>query len=484
MTDLKNKAVNSVKWNTINSIANIIISPLVLITLARILTLYEYGQIAIVTIVIGFSKKIATMGFAHAIIQEDNIQDGDLSSVFWFEQVLGILVFLIIYIFSPIIADLFNAPETISLIKFSSFVFLFEPIDLVFRALLKKDLKYSFFIKTSLIRLIFTQTSKIIFAILGYGAMSVVIGNLIGIFVLTIIMFTYFIYNNLWLPKFYFSFKQLRPYLKFGLFVFGKSFLDNLFKYIDEIIIGGYFGTEILGVYHFSKNLVLYLSRIFNHPISEVGLPLLSKLKNDISKLNNTYIKIVKYISTLSVPAHVGVSVLAGTFIPIFFGEKWNSAIPLVIILAFWGLFKSLYDVVITSVLYALGKSDIMFYENLIDIIIRSILLFSIRSLGISYIAVLLVFIGFVKFIVYQVIIKYYTGLKISILISKVKTIFISSLVMLFFVLIFKNLISFELMLLNLVVYTSIGILTYGFIMLGFEKEYLIEIYNLIKINF
>jgi O-antigen/teichoic acid export membrane protein len=481
MSDLKNRAARGVKWTAVNSIANIILSPIVLTIMARILTPFEFGKIAIVTIVIGFSKKIASMGFAHAIIQADSIDDGDLSSVFWFEQFLGIFVFIVVWVLSPIIAGLFNTPEAMILIRYSSLVFLLEPIDLVFRALLKKELEYRFFIKASLVRLIFTQVSKISFVLLGFGAMSIVLANLIGITVLTLIMFTYFIYNDLWLPKFYFSFRQLKPYLRFGIFVFGKSILENLFKYIDEILIGGFFGTEILGMYHFAKNLVTYLTKIFNQPISEIGLPLLSKFKNDLNKLNHTYKKVVKYISTLSIPGHLGVLALSSVFIPLFFGQKWIEAIPLVMILSIWGLFKSLYTTVDSSILYSIGKSDIIFYINLLDVIIRSILIILIRPLGIEYIAILLVFISLTKFIFLQFIIKKYTNLKIYNFFKEFKNIILASIIMFISIFLIKLYILFNITFLNLFINIVIGSLFYFSILYLLEKEYLSELKTLVK---
>lgn len=482
MSELKNKAARGVKWTAVKSVANVILGPLTLTILARLLSPTEYGHIAIVTILIGFSKQIATMGFSQAIIQKDNVSKKDLDSIFWFEQFLGILTFIIIFFSANYVSQFFNAPETYKLIQYSAFVFLLEPIDLVFRTLLKKDLRFDILTKSILVRILFQKIITIALAFLGFGAMSYVIGNLVGILILTIIMIFVFLKEKLWFPGLSFSFINLKPYLKFGVFIAGKSVFNNLFVYLDEIIIGGMLGTETLGIYHFAKKIISYLTQMINVPLTEVSYPILTKLKSNLESFNKAYIKIIKLNALISIPAYIGISLTASLFVPVFFGMEWQSSIPLISILAFWGMFKILYSGIISSAMYSFGKSDWIFYATLIDLPIRALIMYAASFYGIKMIAVSLVLIAFIKFIIYQYLLGFVTSIKLKNIFYDLKTVGLSSLIMAIVLIIFKyNFLQYfgDEIFLSAIVLS--GFVIYSISFLFFDKEFVHYTLDLVK---
>lgn len=473
MKNIKRQAVVSFKWSAAKSLIEVILGSITLTILARLLGPKEYGYIAIVTILIGFSKQIAQLGFSQAIIQNDNVTTDDLDSIFWFEQFIAILTFVLVYFSSEYISLFFNAPETVELLKLSAFIFLLEPFDLVFRTVLKKELMFKILSKASIIRIIFQKISIIIFALYGFGAKSYIYGNLIGIFVLTIIMLIIFKSNKMWFPSFYFSISKVKPYLRFGLYITAKSIFNNLFVYLDEIIIGTLLGTDTLGIYHFAKNLISYIMRIISLPISEVTYPLLAKIKSNIEMFNNTYIKIIKTNAFFSIPAYIGIGIIAEFAIPIFFGDKWILAIDLVKILSIWGLFKTLYSGIITSALYSFGKSDWVFYATVIDLPIRGILMYFGSYYGINMIAFMLVLIVIIKFFVYQFVLKLITNIEIEKLLSELKYPLLSSIIMGVILILSNHFIIFNLLKYQkLIINIIVGIFSYILLIYILERNF------------
>ncbi|WP_027339033.1 MOP flippase family protein [Halonatronum saccharophilum] len=482
MASLKDKAVKGVKWTTIYSVCNVAINPLALAILARLLSPVEFGKMAIVTIVIGFSKQIAQLGFSQAIIQKDEVSDDDLNSIFWFEQVLGIVSFVIIFSLAENISLFFNEPNAIRLIRYSAFVFLLEPIDLVFRSLLKKELKFDLLTKAMLVKLLFQKVSMVTFAYLGFGAVSFVYGNLIGIIILTLILLIIFLKNNLWFPKLYFSFSKLKPYLNFGIFIAAKSVFTNLFDNIDEIIIGGSLGTEILGVYHFAKKLIRYLVQLLNHPVSGVSFPLLSKLKSNSNQFNNVYKKIIKLIGLIGIPANIGVAVTSSLFIPLLFGEEWNKAILVITLLTLWGSFELLTHNIAPRAIYALGYSKIVFYITVVDLPIRGLILYLGAQFNLEMVAISLGIFVFVKFLIFQVVLGKFTDLKLVNVISELKYIAISSLIMGIIIWLLKIwLIQITNIFLVLIIIILIAVICYIILIYLFEREFFVYTLKLIS---
>ena len=404
MDDLKEKAAKGTKWSFIYSSYSAVLGPITMVLLARFLSPTDFGYISIITIFTTISIAMARMGFSKAIIQKENVTKNDLDTIFWFEQLLGITIFIIIFISSNFIAAYFRIGELVYLIRVASFSVLFEPIDLVFRSILKKELYLNFYNKARMIRLTSKNLSAIILAYSGFGALSYAIGHLIGIFALTIILFIYFYTKSFWLPSMYFSFKNLKPYLAFGIYVVGRSFTTQLILKLDEIIIGRYLGAESLGFYHFGKRNISYIGKLITKPINLVAFPLLSKLKNNSQKFENTYFQIFKMIFSISAPAHIGLAMTSMYWIPLFFGNEWLPALNVTIIICIWSLLRRQYNSLFPATLYSIGNSKLIFKLAVIELPIKSILLLFASQYNIEMVAITLIFISLVKLIYFNFI--------------------------------------------------------------------------------
>jgi len=480
MNNLKNKAISSVKWHSIFTLINTIIKPVTLIFLARFLTTREFGFLSIISIIIGFSKHIAKMGFSHGIIKEDNLENEDLHSIFWFDQFLGIILFLLIFSSAGIIASFFNEPEIAFLVRVASFVFLFQPVDLIFRALLEKNLKYKLLKGVSTFNLFASNLSKIIFAALGYGALSYVIGNLIGILLLTVILFYLFYRDGLWLPKLYFSFSRVKPYLKFGIFISAKSILHNFSKRFDEILIGRLIGSESLGLYYFAKNIITRLYKLLSDPISRVSFPLLSKIKSDKAKFNRVYIRITVYLAIIGFPAFIGFAIVSPLAVPFVFGEEWNEAIIYVVILSIWGIIKMLEHGIISRALYCYDRSDYVFYISFADLLVRSVVIYFSLQHSIILMMMLFALVEFIKYIFTFKVLSNITGISLKKLAGSIYYYFIFAILMGLVVAIFPIYITIE-PFYNLILSIIVGVVFYFAVFYIFKKNKLIEVYSLLK---
>ena len=105
-------------------------------------------------------------------------------------------------------------------------------------------------------------------------------------------------------------------------------------------------------------------------------------------------------------------------------------SIPLISILAFWGMFKILYSGIISSAMYSFGNSNWIFYATVVDLPIRAGIMYWASFYGIEMIAISLVFIAFAKFFIYQYLLKYVTDIKLNSLFFDLKTVVFSSIIM------------------------------------------------------
>ncbi|MBF0705386.1 oligosaccharide flippase family protein [Alkalihalobacillus hwajinpoensis] len=394
--------------------------------LAYLLTPKEYGYIAILTIIISFAEKIANMGFSHAIIQKEKVSKKDLNSIFWFITTFSVMISIIIYIFSYNIATLFGEPELVKLIKYSSLIFLLQPIGSIFNSILKKELQYDLFTKVQIAQLVTNKGSMLYLAFIGLGTASFPIGYILGNLIANLLLIVIFIRGNIWFPKIQFSLNNLSKYFKFGFSVSLNSILNNLSYYIDEIIISSIFSIETLGIYHFVKNIFNNVIRIVDSTISQVMFPVFSKMQSFDKEFTNSILKLLKSVSLLIVPVSIGLSLTSSLFVPVLFGSEWLNAITMFYYMCFWAI-SHLTTSILVGPLYGRGRSDWVLLVTVVEIPVRILVLYLFSYMGINYFILAFSILPLFKLIIYLNMIKKLTGIDLVYTILSLKGIYLAA---------------------------------------------------------
>lgn len=429
LNSIKLKTLKSLKWQTINSTVSLIVNPLSLILLAYLLSPKEYGYIAILTIIISFSEKIVNMGFSHSIIQKDEVEENELNSIFWFIFLNGIIISFLILTLSGLIGNYFDTPEVSNLIKVCAIVFLFQPIGAVFLSLLKKDLEYDKLAKIQISQLFIQKIGILLLAYNGLGALSFPLSYVLGVISTLIMLSIIFRRNKKWLPKFHFSFNDLKGHYKFGMSVSANSILNNLSYYLDEIMIVSLFGVHTLGIYYFVKNIFNNMIRIVDSTVSQLMFPVFSKLKNYKEEFSAAVLKLLKTISLLIVPLSLGIASVSPLIIPVFFGEEWIESIEVFYFMGIWAILH-LTSGVLTGPIYSKGEANGLLYVTLVDLPLRY---FVLKIAGLSgnflFFLLILCLLPLFKLISHLLLLKYHIDFKVNKSMYSLKGIYLSAVV-------------------------------------------------------
>ena len=105
---LKNKALTGMAWNSIEKFAIQGIGFVIGIILARILMPSDYGLVGMVAIFFAFSELFVGSGFSMALIQKKDRTEVDYSTVFHFNLIVSLMIYFILFLFAPLIAQFFN----------------------------------------------------------------------------------------------------------------------------------------------------------------------------------------------------------------------------------------------------------------------------------------------------------------------------------------------------------------------------------------
>ena len=410
MINLKQQAVRSIKWTTLQTGIVAGTGPVLHIIKARFLVPEEFAYIAIIMIFIGLFKVLENFGISQAVIQRDTIDSEEASSLFIFNIILSILFGAALYFLSPFIASFFSLPKLAYYLKLTSIIVVIGGPSNLFRALLQKNLNFKELSIIDIGRNIFLLGFVTTMLIIGYGVLGVIYGNIIATLLSTIliaILSLKYRYISIY-P--YFKINKLIPFLKFGMYVSGKQILTFISHRADEVVIGYFLAPEILGIYYFGKHLLEKLRELITSSFGRVLFPVFSKLKNDKDKLSGVYKKISSYIAFLSFPVFVGIAVTSHLFIPLIFGQQWIDSVIVVQVFSLVMLFMILTANVSTSLLYSVNNPAIVFYNDVATITLYFVGLLIFAQQGL--VAVLITYSMYI--IIKTIILQYYANIKLD----------------------------------------------------------------------
>jgi len=157
----------------------------------------------------------------------------------------------------------------------------------------------------------------------GGGVWTFIVGTITREFVRAILV--YIIVK--WRPKLHFDFKEIKPYLKFGLNLAGANSLGYITTKSDRFFGGRALGANALGYYSLSLELASIPTDKLIAIINYVSFPVFSRYQNMRSEFNRFYLNLVHMIALITFPLYVGGILVADQLIPLLLGPKWSPLI-------------------------------------------------------------------------------------------------------------------------------------------------------------
>ncbi len=279
--DLKSKTVNGLFWSALDGFANQGIQFLVGIILARLLTPHEFGLIGMLTIFIALSQSFIDSGFANALIRKQDCTQVDYSTVFYFNFVVSIIIYFVLFFSASSISVFFNEPQLELLLQVFGIGLILNAIGTIQRTILTKEINFKLLMRISIVSSII---SGIIAITLAY--------NNFGVWSLVVLTLSRFGFNSLllwlwgkWMPNLVFSYASFKELFSFGSKLLMSGLLDATYRNIYFLVIGKYFSSIELGYYTKADQFKAIPSQYLTMIIQRVSYPLLSNIQEEIEKL-------------------------------------------------------------------------------------------------------------------------------------------------------------------------------------------------------
>ena len=354
--NIKSQAISGVKWTSFSSLVVLVAQMIQLLVLSRILSAHDFGLWAVVNLVIFYTTIFSDLGISAAVIHFQKTSSNQLSTLYWANIFSSIFLFVIIWIFAPLILSIFNETEQVALLLTSAVSLPFSASGILFQNLFQKELQFNFLSKVEISSAISGVIVSISLAISGFGVWAFIFGQLTNISIKSL-MLTIKGWKN-YKIRLYFNLKEVKKYLKFGGFQIGERSVNIFNQRLDQIIIGTFISVEALGYYNFAFNLISRPITFLNPIFVKVAFPLFAKLQNDKILLKKAYLKLIRIISLASSVIYVLIFITAPIAVPVIFGEKWNDSIILMQVLSGVSFMRSIGNPV-GSLSLAMGRADL-----------------------------------------------------------------------------------------------------------------------------
>lgn len=353
-SSLKSKTLKGTIWGALERFSAQGISFVVMIVMARILTPADYGLVGMVLIFIHIAQSLVDSGFSQALIRKKDRDETDNSTTFYFNIIVGVVLYGVMWFLAPAIARFYEESRLIWITRVICLGIIFNSVSVVQRALLTVEIDFKTQAKASLFSALSAGVTGICMAYTGWGAWSIVWYHVINLGMNSALLW---LYSN-WRPQWTFSWPSFRLLFAFGSKLALSGLLHTMYVNGFNMVIGKVYKASDLGFYTRGQQFVSFFSANISGILQRVTYPVLCRFQDDDKKLGEIFIKIIRVSCLLTFVLMMGLVGVAKPMIGMLLGDRWMYSAVLMQILCFGYMWFVLYSLNLNIILVK-GRTDL-----------------------------------------------------------------------------------------------------------------------------
>ena len=353
-TSLKAKVAKGAMWTLIEKLSTQVVSFVVGMILARLLTPDDYGTVALTAIFFTVAGVLVDGGFGNALIQKKDADDLDFNSVFYLNLALSILAYVALFCTAPLIAGFYKVPELTSIVRVAAISLIFNAVNAIQNAELTKKMLFHLSFRVSMITCIVSAVCGVILAFMGYGVWALVWSTLISGFAGVIARW----FIIAWRPKLVFSFARLKPLFSYGWKMAVSAVIDQFFVHLNGLLIGKFYSKADLAYVNKGNSLPSLAMNEVDATLGRVSFPAMVLLQDDKAKLRDAMRKMIQCSTFLVFPLMVGIAACSYSLLRLLFGSQWTPAAPYMMLACFTFALWPFHTINLRGIM-AVGRSDV-----------------------------------------------------------------------------------------------------------------------------
>lgn len=322
MKNLRRRAIRGGLAKVLGQAANFVIRLAFVIIMARLLSHEDFGLVAMVTVVTGVFDLFTTAGLSLATVQSQSINKQQLSTLFWINMLVGVVLAVLCLAVAPVLVNFYGEPRLFWIAIAISAGFLFTAAGVQHHAVLERELRYVSIAAIEMTANVIGVSVAIVMGLTGYGYWSLVASAICAPLVLTTLMWVV----TGWIPGLPRRDSGVKAMVSYG----ASATLNGLVVYIaynlDKVLLGRYWGADILGVYSRAYQLITIPTNNLNQAVGGVAIASLSRLQDNPAQLRNYFLKGYSLVLSLTMPTTFYFAFFSHDIMLVVLGPNWSEA--------------------------------------------------------------------------------------------------------------------------------------------------------------
>ncbi|WP_423215461.1 lipopolysaccharide biosynthesis protein [Streptococcus equinus] len=388
-------AIRNFIWRFAERTGAQLVTFVVSIILARLLEPQMYGTIALVTVFTTILQVFVDSGLGTALIQKKDADDLDFSSVFYFNLVSCIILYMLMFSLAPTLAKFYNNKDLILIIRVISLTIVISGVKGIQQAYVSRNMLFKRFFFSTIGGTLASAFLGIFTAYLGFGVWALVIQQLSNTTVDTLILWI----TVKWRPKKMFSWVRLKTLLSFGWKLLCSSLLETIYNNIRGLIIGKMYSASNLAFYNQGEKFPQMIVMNINASIDSVLLPTMSSVQDNRERVKKMTRRAIKVSTYIMAPLMMGLAFCANTIVELVLTDKWLFCVPFLQIFCITYMFYPIHTANLNAI-KSLGRGDLFLRLEILKKIVGLAFLLSTMWFGVMAMAYSLLFVSVISQII------------------------------------------------------------------------------------
>ena len=324
--------------------------------LGRLLEPGEFGIVAMAMVFSGFLVIFSDAGLRSAIIQFRDLNQRGLSSVFWLSVALGSICMVLLIGAAPWIAKISKIPALESVVSIISVSLVFTSSCAVPVGLLQRQFLFRKTAKIEMFSEVLGGIVAVSLAVAGAKYWALVAQTLVVSGGTTIL----YLIASKWRPGLMWDGKQIKRVFRFSGNIMAFNAVNYWARNLDSLLLGRFYGTSSLGYYNRAYALMMYPYSMLQSVLTPIIHPALSSIQDDVERMRQSYLKLIKFQMIVSFPLAMTLGLLADPLVRTLWGPQWGASVPIFQILCFVSAIQPSYAIS-GNVYLARNRSDLYF---------------------------------------------------------------------------------------------------------------------------
>lgn len=379
---MSSKILKNFIWRFAERCGAQLVTFIVSIVLARILSPEDYGTIALVTVFTAILQVFVDSGLGTALIQKKDADDLDFSSVFYFNFFVCLVLYAFMFITAPYIAKFYNDTTLTPVVRVLSLTIVIAGVKGIQQAYVSRNMLFKRFFFSTIGGTIFSAFLGIAMACAGFGVWSLVAQQLSNAAIDTLILWC----TVKWRPKRIFSLDRLKTLFSFGWKLLVSSLLDTVYNNLRNLIIGKMYSSADLAFYNQGDKFPKVIVTNINTSIDSVLLPTMSNAQDDKKRVKQMTRRAIKTSTYVMAPLMMGMAFCAEPIVRVVLTDKWLPCVPFLRIFCITYMFWPVHTANLNAI-KAMGRSDWFLRLEIIKKAIGMLILLSTMWFGVMAMA-------------------------------------------------------------------------------------------------